>query len=521
MGIFDPMNLVCKLDASISEPLQREGLIHETNKRSPEAFAFATLLHETVHWWQYVGTSSGIIAALTIPLQTHVIRQPLLELVQGEIPQKPIHWEVFKNPKRQDPLRSLVNRIVNNWMDIEFSYALLDDPKHAPTLCNDDFFDSIGHSHSVHLANAWLLLTSTFDQDVSADRLEAWATEFGKLRERRVRGYYRGSPAVLPPLGALHIREGQARISELQYRALACGETWEDFERLGLLRNEYRLAFDTFLKVLGINRPDDPLSNVVDIFCLLCDIALNPSVGYPDDIVDFQSFAFDINPGVRFLTACNVLRAKPNLIESLKYNNKQDYDRICAEICHPIGWKTPIEVAASIVRWFRDMRGTGEILTEAISGECKPENLSVRFVCGRHLLLLHDKIERPDFFCWPAHHMTFMLRQDKHEDEIIRSLLVKNHPIFVTRGLNTAVGVHKGTGWTDAVGARLLATYFRWQLHYDLIRQWVSESGAFNYDYSWLDPTKTPSEYERWLTNGFSELFGCGLADIRPNPDCS
>lgn len=132
MGVFDPMNLVVKLDADIAAFLTTPDRATRLRKVSnPQAvIAAAVNLHETVHWWQHAGTTAGLLCALTIPLQAHINVEHLETF--GRKYKKPL----FKFLEKQgqslpNSLQRSLNIIVNNWMDVEFSYALLNYPENA------------------------------------------------------------------------------------------------------------------------------------------------------------------------------------------------------------------------------------------------------------------------------------------------------------------------------------------------------------------------------------------------------
>ena len=58
---LDRSSVVENLPAAM---LKEHGLIDR-------AQAFSTLLHETVHWWQHVGSTYGLMLSLTYPTQLH------------------------------------------------------------------------------------------------------------------------------------------------------------------------------------------------------------------------------------------------------------------------------------------------------------------------------------------------------------------------------------------------------------------------------------------------------------------
>ena len=48
------------------------------------AQAMSTYLHETVHWWQHIGSIYGLIFSLNYPVQSHSTHADLKKLVQED-----------------------------------------------------------------------------------------------------------------------------------------------------------------------------------------------------------------------------------------------------------------------------------------------------------------------------------------------------------------------------------------------------------------------------------------------------
>ncbi len=59
------------------------GLYDPNELDSKTIQAFSTYLHETVHWWQHMGSTAGLIMSLVYPAQAHqntsrLLKNPLL-----------------------------------------------------------------------------------------------------------------------------------------------------------------------------------------------------------------------------------------------------------------------------------------------------------------------------------------------------------------------------------------------------------------------------------------------------------
>ena len=76
--------------------------------------------------------------------------------------------------------------------------------------------------------------------------------------------------------------------------------SWDEFDKRGMMTDTYRKAFDVFLYWAELDWPPTPINPIVQLFLLVCDLATNPSEGYPFDLQCFESFIVSVDPGFRF-----------------------------------------------------------------------------------------------------------------------------------------------------------------------------------------------------------------------------
>ena len=515
MGVFDPMNLVVKLDADIAAFLTTSDRSARLAKASrPKAvIAAAVNIHETVHWWQHAGTTAGLLCALTIPLQTHMNVGHLETF--GRKYKKPL----FKFLEKQgqslpNSLQRSLNIIVNNWMDVEFSYALLNYPENAQRVCSNKYFLSIGHAIQIHLGGTVGLLAACFDKDFDVlSNIKEWEDNFRELRERRVRNYFPGSQIIVPPLGIHSILEGQARFQELQFLYLAADRkiTWDGFRVMGLMEPLYTRAFESFLVATGLEYPSNPISLSVHLFMVLCDIALNPDSGYPNDITDYERFLEDISPGIRFLRAAAVIRRSPHLKNRLVNLTKDEYQEVVTEICQQLHWKTPQQTAATIMEMWERTEVPQELERENKNGEFRYDNMPIRFYYANHLNLMHDKAKNPEFFCWPAKHLVV----EPNQSVELRPIGVgSRRPPIVANCMVGGVEENLPQIKNPDARVRVISTFFQWQIYYDVVRQWIAKDGRFSFNYRWFDPGYTELDYMNWVKNSFQQNFGFDFGEI-------
>jgi hypothetical protein len=522
MGEFDPMRLVVQLDSSVTSIIE-SGASGLTNPTDPRTKAFGSYLHETIHWWQHIGTTSGLISALTIPVQSHINQDEIRALSDIVIPRKSMftYWyEEYEN--LPDDAKNKLNIIVNNWSDLEFSYSILVHPKQVvaglnsgKTVPSIKFFESVGHAIGWHYLSTVNILAASLDPGFkSLPDIRKWQEGFDDLKQRKITNYYFGSEVMLPPVGRAEITEGQARFQELQYLSRASGAdlSMKDFKRRDFLDERYTHAFDAFLEASDLDCPAHPLSPVVDLFMVVCDIALNPSVGYPEDISNYEQFVEDVSPGIRFMVAANVVRRLPGLTRKLRRLNGEEYDEVAGSICDLMGTRTPRENAEAIVRMSEGMPTTNELNKEMTVGVMKPNSMPIRFCFAKHLNLMKDKADYPQYFCWPS---VSWSEFNGPSDLDSLNLFYRNSCPFVRTSLAGEVRPNLNQFVNPKSAGELVATYFRWQIIYDLVRQWISEDGPLKFDYQWMDPGKGPKEFRDLVAEDFARAFGCDLESIR------
>lgn len=310
-GLYNTFQFVLRLSPAVHRKIaELPGEIVTNHEAGFErAQAFSTFLHETIHWWQHVGSTYGLMLSLTYPAQAHANYAHLRELLQRGGFQKSVRELnlTLPGPSTIDSLRGLVNRIVNNHFDFGAFRALTHDVNSAKAIVQSPLFESVGHSHEIAYGNNLLVLAATADPDFKVlQHPREWEEPFRALNEEKVTGFYFGSPVELWGIGAREIFEGQACFAQMQYLAFASGGDLQldDFKALGMLHGVYETAFDRFLSVTQLERPSAVIHPTVGLFLVICDMAINPGSGFPHRIwPHYRSFIADTDPGARFMIA--------------------------------------------------------------------------------------------------------------------------------------------------------------------------------------------------------------------------
>ena len=126
-GRYSPFQFVLRLSPevhrqldSLSNGVFRGNLVFDTLQ------ACSTYLHETVHWWQHIGSTAGFVRSMSYPAQSHANFKHLKRLLEAIGPKKSVReaGEMLPDSGSPETPGGLANTIVNNHFDIEF-YRLL------------------------------------------------------------------------------------------------------------------------------------------------------------------------------------------------------------------------------------------------------------------------------------------------------------------------------------------------------------------------------------------------------------
>ena len=84
-GLYSTNQFVLRLNPRIHALVDAAspGLYAEGDLTEETLQAYSTYLHETIHWWQHMGSTSGLIYSLARPVQTHLNDAALSKVVQS------------------------------------------------------------------------------------------------------------------------------------------------------------------------------------------------------------------------------------------------------------------------------------------------------------------------------------------------------------------------------------------------------------------------------------------------------
>lgn len=514
LGVYEPTRFVMRLSFSVKEKLsQLKSNYLNLDEIEPDTLeAYATYIHETIHWWQHIGSTSGLMLSLAFPAQTHVTLKFLKQLINKKYLKKPLLNDLVQQQDLAPDVKKILNLIVNKHFDLEFCKALLIDPANCQGEVKNAFFESPGQSYSFLWASILWLLGSTLDKKMSyLPDPRNWESIFYNLNQQRAIGFYYGSPVFVPKIGVKAMFEGQARFSQIQFLHFTSGKKngWKEFEKAGYLNGIYVECFNLFLELTESAWPIKINDPIVALFLLVCDIAMNPSEGFPFDISSHENFVQSVDPGWRFFKLCEVIRSKHQDLKTLIENySASEYYTVCLTLCNEISTKSPLEIAQKIYEWSDKHEELKDLLHEEELFNFQDENTPIRVIFSKFIRYQKDKLSHPEFFCWPGYWLSGGIA-----DEIEGSLFMKHGAIFRDDENRDVVA----TLFQDKPVENIQATlnkYFRWIIIYEYTRQWVVNRGDFSHDFFWITSQHSLQDLANFAKEAFLEAFGIAPESI-------
>jgi len=513
-GLYSPLQFVLRLRGDVHRALNSApvGISVPNQLSSEQIYAFSTYLHETIHWWQHAGSTSGLFLSLIYPAQSHLNHRHLMHILSELGPIKSLRDYNLKNARPRDQESELdrqINIALNNWHDIEFYRWLVTDPRNIEDKVRDTYFECVGHSYDVAIGAVLWLLSSAVDPNLEfLPDPRKWEPTVRKLREERVEGFYYGSSIGLPPIGAKEIFEGQARFAQMQflYVTSGCTVTWEDFDEAGFFVDVYFRAFAVFLALSGLDKPkkfDDP---VIALFLLVCDMALNPGECFVVELQDFSRLMEVHDPGYRFTNLC---RAISKDIEyfcvAISSYSADDYWKVSDRLSEMIGIASP-RVVSEIVKSWAIRESIAALLEEDRTFNFESANLPVRVFLARFIRFQIDKGAHPEFFCWPGIWMTELKKGALSLNDA--QLLFEEHRALFLDREDGDVYPRTFINRDEKAVQETFDLFYTWIGIYDLTRQWIVGSGDFDFDFGWLTSKFPDDELKDWASRAFENLYG-------------
>lgn len=479
--------------------------------------AYSTYIHETIHWWQHIGSTSGLLLSLSYFAQCHSSMEDLRGVLATFGPKKSLkNWTdkvlLEEGWSAQEKLAS-ANTAVNNALDVFYykSYALR--PRESiHCMVKQNHFEDIGYAYAIVYSQVVGLISDVIGHEFKfLPDLERWSAEVLRLHEEGYEGFCKGSNIMLPPVGLHAIYEGQARFIQLDFLNRTRSEplTCEEWRAEGYLSGIYVEAFESFLKLTESEWPESLFDPIVPLFLLVCDLSINPTCGFPLDVQDFKHLIHDVDVGIRFAKLCFTIKSKPHLKSAITALSKDEYIGVSEELTEQGGYDHPLEALSVVKEWVERYPSVAALMEEHRTFEFRPENLPVRVFLSHFIAMSIDKLENPQFFCWPGAYMA------RHGGTIdVKPIWLRHLSLFGDHAEKDGVYPRKWPSRSDASVMNTFKRFYGSMALYELTEQWILEDGPFNCDFSWMSDNYNQEAFRNWANESFMAVYGVNLSDF-------
>lgn len=520
-GLYNTFEFVLRLSPKVHRILsdQTPGMRSSAEVGFDGAQAMSTFLHETIHWWQHIGSTYGLIFGLNYPVQSHCTHKELKALASGGSFVKSIQQFAHSlGPGASNSYSTeagLANFIINQHFDLEAYRLITFGGSQAEEIVRSPLFESVGHAFYMTYVNTVNVIGSTIDQTFSAiPNPSDWQHGFKLLKAERAENHFYGGPIKLWPFGSREIFEGQARFSQIQYIYNASGRnfTWEDLREIGWFAPVYVEAFKHFLTMIEEEWPSDIGSPLVGLFLLVCDFSINPGSGFPFPVEpNFHSFLDDVTPAARFVFACHTIKNKfPAMKSAVLKHNREEFENLTGEISETLKEPSPSLLSTVTASWFTTSGPLGRLREQFDSYTFEDANYSVRFLLAHFFAFQHDKASHPEVICWPGSWMA-----GPNADDNAFDIFNRHGAPFVDKEDDDGIFPRLQPGRTEQQMQDALDNFYSHVVAHGLTDQWISESGPFRYDLSWLTEKANKEEARHYIRSRFQTLYGLNPDDVR------
>ena len=518
-GVYESRRFALRLNPRIHNLVDivvKKSAEGDSNFSSEEIQAYSTYLHETIHWWQHKGSTSGFIRSMLPPLQTHVNLNDLRSILESVGPKKSIQTLGIQGElglfSAGSPVGALANTVTNNFMDTEFFLALTLNPKKFDLqIYENNYFECAGHSFLVTYHHVLGFLRTIFDENglviPSPKQIEE---NLENMKTRKVTGYYWGSPIIRAPLGLHQLYEGQARFNQLQFLNFAgSGLTFAEARANHLLEDVYGEAFRVFLEITQSTEPSSIADPLVALFLLVCDLSINPTAGFPLPIEDYEYFFHDADPGIRFAILCRTIAEDlPELRTGIVDYSADEYWTVAEKLCQAAGFDSYLKSLETVKTWKSIQPQIAQLLNEHHDFVFSSDNTVPRVVFSEFLKFNEDKLRRPDFFCWAGYWLTHATGSTEFD------LWMYHLSLFSDKEHDGRLFARKTRNHEEGKVMEVFNQFFAAIALYDLTRQWVIQNGPFTLNYSWLILPSQEEDFNEKISSIFQKHYGARLEDF-------
>jgi hypothetical protein len=287
-------------------------------------------------------------------------------------------------------------------------------------------------------------------------------------------------------------------------------QDWVAFEHAGMLAPDYTAAFELYLEVTELQWPGSVGDPEVALFLAICDMAINPTEGFPYDITNFAKFRENTDPGVRFIKLCQAVKEKVRLPRLITGFTRDEYLEATQTLAEHLRWQAPLDACATIESW-REYPSMAQLMEEDQAFRFTNRDLPVRVFSSRFFAFQQDKLRYPQVLVWPGAYSGG--RDHELSTETIIDIFARHEPLFVDLPTgevrpNIIAGRDR-----DAI-SETWQSFYSFCADYQLVRQWHVTDGPFDLNFGWLTPEDVSGQTAEWARGHFRRSFGYDINDF-------
>lgn len=515
LGLYHPTQYVLRLSYSVHKLVDSATKKNSKNITWEEFQAFSTYIHETVHWWQFIGSSVGFMLSMGYPAEAHANIEPLQRLAKSGARKPLMAWaetEMRNGKDHTTPDIANANTATNNTLDLAFYRAIITNATGIKKVATLNYFESKAHAFNVAYNATLNILRSIFDPDSAfLPNPDDWHDDFEKLKANATTGFFYGSPLYIYPISGLDIMEGQARFIQLQFLSSVAKSkiSISEVDSDGYLNGVYGNAFRLFLKITNSETPELIDSPLVALFLLICDISLNPTEGFPKTITNSEKFIETADCNYRFLALCDAAKENSYLKEHIKDYNKKEYLEVAQVLTNFCGLDHPHEIPVLVSEWKSKKSTIQELLSQQETFDYDPDSISIRVLFSHFITFNLDKLDAPEFFCWAGKYLAFGQNSEKY-----KKLWLKNLSLYSDGAEDQTILPRLFPGKPAENIKKTFDAFYAANLVYNMSHQWITERGPFQYNFSWLTERENPDVLKNKTGELFEAIFNVNPGNI-------
>lgn len=106
--------------------------------------------------------------------------------------------------------------------------------------------------------------------------------------------------------------------------------------------------------------------------------------------------------GIRFAELCFTVKSKPHSKSAITELSRDEYIEVSEELAEQRGYDHPLTALSAVKQWVERYPSAAALMEEHRTFVFGMQNLPVRVFLSHYIAMCIDKLENPQFFCWPG-----------------------------------------------------------------------------------------------------------------------